>query len=783
MTATGNDGTGRATALILHSGAELRPADRTLLRMVASLDTERWRPVVAVPRKGPLVTALEALGVRVEVGPLGIIRSNIGVAGWLGAAVGALRALLFVRGLIGRHAPVLVHTHTGAVVGGAVAASLLARGRHVWHLHGAPPPSGLRAWWAIQGLTRLADVIVCSSLATREAIVSLAPAVHDRTRIVRGVTRGVRPVADDAVNSVRERFGLLDDGQLVLAVAGAGAEGVQDLLDAAVKVRVPHPDMRFALVHDDGAPNGSAVVRALDAAIAERGLEGVVTRVRASAELTAYFSCADIVCAPEHDVATAHVVALEAMAAERPVIASSAPGLEEYVRPGATGLTFAPGDSDRLAWSLGALGSEASRRRSMGGSAAELRDAEFPVARMRNEMDRIWATAIGRDYVLHANRVRVVHVAPQSGGRPTMESMSRAAFAMADAQRSSGLVAELWGLAEDPAPPTRIGDRAFAVDPFESELPEDLARAIGDLDTSALVHFHGGGLPLHQAIAERLTRRGVPYVVTPHGAYMRGAGVLEGPRDRMREAGLLKNARSVHALSEQEQKAIARIAPKVPSAVVPHGQSIGDGPPRPIQAAGEGRPAVCVAGPLLLRSAGLEDVLRGFARHIAKKGGGTLWFVGDGPDGPAIEELATELGVQRRVQVVPNAEGATVLDWIEASDAYLCASPAGGMPLEALEAAALGRPLLVTTASHLDGDAVATGAGYRVGGGARGVASALAKLEADAASGELALKGKRASLMAAEWFAWPVVVEQHALDLYRLAGFGTDEGPRYRASA
>jgi len=783
MTATGKDESGRATALILHSGAELRPADRTLLRMVASLDAERWRPVVAVPRKGPLVTALEALGVRVEVGPLGVVRPDVGVAGWFKVAVGALRALLFVRGLIGRHAPVLVHTHTGAVVGGAVAASLLARGRHVWHLHGAPPESGLRAWWAIQGLTRLADVIVCSSLATREAVVSLAPAVHDRTRIVRGVTRGVRAATDHAVKGVRERFGLLDDGQLVLAVAGAGAEGVRDLLDAAVKVRVPHPDMRFALVHDEGAQDASSAARALDAAIAERGLEGVVTRVRAGAELTVYFSSADIVCAPDHDVATSHVVALEAMAAERPVIASSAPGLDEYVRPGATGLTFAPGDSDRLAWSLGALGSEASRRRSMGAAAAELREAEFPVARMRNEMDRIWATAIGRDYVLHANRVRVVHVAPQSGCRPTMESMSRAALAMADAQRASGLVAELWGLAEAPAPPTRIGDRAYAVDPFDDDLPEDLARAIGELDTSALVHLHGGGLPLFQTIAERLVRRGVPYVLTPHGAYMRGAGVLEGPRDRMREAGILKNARAVHALSEQEQKAIARIAPKVPSAVVPHGQSMGSAPPTPVDARGEGRPAVCVAGPLLLRSAGLEDVLRGFARHIAKKGSGVLWFVGDGPDGEAIEALATELGVQRRVRVVANAEGATVHEWIEAADAYLCASPAGGMPLEALEAAALGRPLLVSPASHLDRDVVSTGAGFKVGGGPKGVAAALAKLEADAGSGELALKGKRAALMAAEWFAWPVVVEQHALDLYRLAGFGTDEGPRYRASA
>lgn len=71
------------------------------------------------------------------------------------------------------------------------------------------------------------------------------------------------------------------------------------------------------------------------------------------------------------------LVAVEAMAAARPVVASNCGGLRETVRDGETGFLFAPGDAEALADRLTALLDNAPLRRRMGAAGRRIVEQEY----------------------------------------------------------------------------------------------------------------------------------------------------------------------------------------------------------------------------------------------------------------------------------------------------------------------------------------------------------------------------------------------------------------------
>ena len=89
-----------------------------------------------------------------------------------------------------------------------------------------------------------------------------------------------------------------------------------------------------------------------------------------------------------------------------------------------------------------------------------------------------------------------------------------------------------------------------------------------------------------------------------------------------------------------------------------------------------------------------DVVLEGFA--LLRRSGvrATLCMVGDGPDRPKIEELASELGIVRDVLFTGYQED--VGPFFAAFDAFVLPSANEGTPVTAIEALAAGRPVVAT---------------------------------------------------------------------------------------
>jgi glycosyltransferase involved in cell wall biosynthesis len=124
---------------------------------------------------------------------------------------------------------------------------------------------------------------------------------------------------------------------------------------------------------------------------------------------------------------------------------------------------------------------------------------------------------------------------------------------------------------------------------------------------------------------------------------------------------------------------------------------------------------------------GLDWLADGIAANAPWAAGRHWQFQGSGPAAPRLQQLAAALGPQR-VQVHAHAP---LVQALARSDVLLLPSRFEGLPLVALEATALGRPVVATAEAGLDGLLPASSR-FRFGDHA-GLAAALASLATPAA--------------------------------------------------
>jgi len=152
-------------------------------------------------------------------------------------------------------------------------------------------------------------------------------------------------------------------------------KGVESFVRAVAELASEHPEARF-VVGGSGSQE-----RALRDLAAELGVQDRITWlgiVRPAAPLLATF---DVVVVPSRSEGSG-IVALEAMALARPVVATVVGGLPEVVVDGETGLLVAPRDHVALARAVGALLSDPARARALGEAGLRRVETEFTVERM-----------------------------------------------------------------------------------------------------------------------------------------------------------------------------------------------------------------------------------------------------------------------------------------------------------------------------------------------------------------------------------------------------------------
>lgn len=339
-------------------------SDKVLLSLVSKLKDE-YAPVVLLPRHGPLFDAMKALSLNVRVIPLVVVgRRTFGFAGLLRLPLDTWRSVRAISRVVREKQIDVVYSNTLAVLSGAVWAWLHSI-RHVWHVHEIiERPVMARKGFAWL-LRLLATKVICNSSATRQALLNDQPALAKKTSVVWNGLQRETPVDKEQVQVWRSQLGLEADEVLVVLVGRVNRWKGQGLLVRAADVLWCNGvrNCRFLIV--GSAPEGQPYFheKLLKDIAASNQKERIIVWPYRD-DVWAVWDMCDIAVVPSTESEPFGLVAVEAMAAGKSVIAAAHGGLVEIVRHEETGLLFEPGNADALADAITRLaGDEALRKR------------------------------------------------------------------------------------------------------------------------------------------------------------------------------------------------------------------------------------------------------------------------------------------------------------------------------------------------------------------------------------------------------------------------------------
>jgi glycosyltransferase involved in cell wall biosynthesis len=367
---------GGQTVLFVHQGAELYGSDKVVLNLAVGVREFGFRPIVILPNDGPLLTCLIDSGVECHLAPIGkIARANLTPMGMF-RLVGELFALWRCTRQLGLRSRVdLVYSNTIATFGGAVLA-LLWRKPHVWHVHEIV----LRPRLVEALFPRLVAIgshsVISNSNETAEWLNKRSPSLGSRNQVI---WNGIGPgqPGPGARAAFRELWRVSDRG-LVIALVGRINRWKGHAVALAAVVALPDRIRRnVTLVFaGDVFPGQEHIELDLREKIAQSGVADRVLIQPFVSDVDAMWEAVDIALVPSTEPEPFGMVAIEAMRAGKPVVASAHGGLVEIVRPGVTGLLVPPGDAQALADAIQKLAEDPELRRRLG-DAGRVRQREL----------------------------------------------------------------------------------------------------------------------------------------------------------------------------------------------------------------------------------------------------------------------------------------------------------------------------------------------------------------------------------------------------------------------
>jgi glycosyltransferase involved in cell wall biosynthesis len=362
--------------LYLQCDAGLYGSGVSLLELASHLPRSRYRPIVALPEEGPLGDALRARDVEVVVVPFGALRrafrpDEVAAILWQN-----LRGPRTLARLIRARSVDVVHTNSTHVIAGVAAARRAGR-PHIGHLQEnlLPPKCISRA--VARFIWRHSDRAIAISRATARELLGLQDG-HPKLRIIyHAVDPDAFPPGGDPA-AARARLGWGEAPHVGIVARLTAWKGHETFLRAAALLAAQHPTVRFAVIGDADTRRNEAH-KARMVRLAQQ--LGIAPRVRWTGfvrPVHPLLAALDVSVVPSIRPEPFGIALIEAMATERPVVASNHGGPAEILAHGG-GLLVAPGDAPATAAAVLALIRDDQWRVAMGRVGREQVMARFSI--------------------------------------------------------------------------------------------------------------------------------------------------------------------------------------------------------------------------------------------------------------------------------------------------------------------------------------------------------------------------------------------------------------------
>lgn len=332
------------TVLAVHSSGDLFGSDRMFLESIVGLRSAGHNVVVALPATGPMVPELHAIGARVVVLPMLVLRrAHLRPSGWGILARDGIRGFMAAHRLLRKLHPSAVYVSTITLPHWPVAARL-HRAHVVAHVHEAEGYVHRLVNAAAYLPLAAAHTVIVNSDYSKHVLGESLPPLRDRAQVI---LNGV--ASPDDPMPPREAI----TGALRVCYVGrlSPRKGPDLVLKAARILALNNSPVQITLVGSVFAGNEwyEQELRELAAELPEGAS---VTFAGFAPNIWPHLAGADVAVVPSRLDESFGNTAVEGVLALRPVVASDLSGLREAVGRYSTAYLVAPDDEHELVAAL-----------------------------------------------------------------------------------------------------------------------------------------------------------------------------------------------------------------------------------------------------------------------------------------------------------------------------------------------------------------------------------------------------------------------------------------------
>lgn len=368
--------------LFIHQSAELYGSDKTLLILVSNLDKTKYRSVVALPNDGELRIALELENIQVVILPVLKLYRKMFVPKNTWSFIKDLRKGFQAIDLLNQTYKFdLIYSNTLAVLIGLLYAKK-RKIKHLWHVHEIieSPKLFTKAFRFLLQLTSN-STIVYNSVATQKFWNYKQKIALKSTVILNGLDLVKNDLDLNEIQKIRKTiFKSSNDDELIIALVGriSRRKGQMILLKAFYELIKNNTNLKLIFI-GSAPPNQDNFLNDLQSEILNHDLEHQIILIPFYDKIFDIWQSIDIAVVSSIEPETFGLVAVEAMLAKKPVVASNLGGLTEIIVNNETGFLVTPNDELALAKAIQKLIENPKLRAKMGNKGYDRAVKHFSV--------------------------------------------------------------------------------------------------------------------------------------------------------------------------------------------------------------------------------------------------------------------------------------------------------------------------------------------------------------------------------------------------------------------
>ena len=379
--------------LYIHQSAELYGSDKTLLYLASQIKERGFNPIVVLPSKGPLYTELEKFQIEIIIAPiLKISRKMFSISNIISLPFQVFQSFSIINNQLKGRKIQVVHSNTLAVLIGAFYAKKYNI-KHIWHVHEIITHPKLISNLYPRLVNYFSDIVIFNSEATQDYMIHKFPLIRKKSKVIlNGLDRLTLLNSADEILKLRKNLFDVSDHEIVIALVGRISrwKGQHLLLNSFREFEKINTNCKLVFVGSP-PPNQEFFLESLEKKIKEYGLEDKVVLIPFQNNIWKIWDSINIAVVPSTEQEPFGLVAIEAMLASKPVIASNHGGLKEIIINKETGYLVEPNNEKALTEALLDLAINEQTRNQMGLRGNERAKKSFSLKRYVDDFEKIYS--------------------------------------------------------------------------------------------------------------------------------------------------------------------------------------------------------------------------------------------------------------------------------------------------------------------------------------------------------------------------------------------------------